>query len=652
MEPDRISDVRHNTGLLELLQILVLALSVTGLCYYCYYLMAPWIWSQNIPFRPEDLMPLVLEAAAEHDGIEIYVLYVMVFLSSFTTLFLSRFVDRIPLKSAQIIIFAFCAIISFFYIRAIGFTPPMSNVTALTLTAIFQKSLLPFLISAVFLACMLYLRLKSPRTVTLLSAILLVPICFIATTPISRYDYSFIFSPTLRLLNGAALRDIYFQYDLLPSLLALPWMKLGLDLNWFQVLGQAAYFFAILGAFILSGRLFQRKELSIVLLLALVLTRIYASPWDVVYCFQVTPLRLDLWLPLLAVVYFRGPYHWSAGLVCGLLILLLKSFGIIYTLAYVQLLITLFAISVLDNGTRASFLRDLADFGKRCMKPLAIILCAFTASHLLLHNPEIPDYSGFYRKIGIGFIQISSTSFYWYIPAMISTVFILLFRLRSIVSSTYLTSGLLLTYCAIGNSIYFFGRSHEHNILNISIVLMFLCFFLLDLISRLVHEHSAHKGSFSILRRHGSLCAAIVIVLGVIVYYSDNITEKSALQITQISKGQTIFPLEYDPKPYTAFLNQTRAFTNNSKKVYFVGGQDFEFYYYGGYTPVGYCNPFLTWFFTQDLTRFLQGLLDNGYYLVCSKNMKFLLANLSYNSANNLDQSVVVSKSLQQGHLQ
>lgn len=627
---------------------MVLSMAVAGLFYYCYFLLAPWIWSQNIPFKPEDLTPLVLEAAAEHDGVEIYALYIMVFVSSITALLLSRFVDCIPLKSSRIII-TFCAFAAYFYCLTIGFNPPMSNVATLSLTAIAQKSLPIILISLTFLALMFYLQKRSPRAVLIISAIMLVPVCFIATSPISRFDYSFIFSPALRLINGAAISDIYFQYDLLPSLLAVAWMKLGFDLNWYQVLGHTSYYLAILGVFIFSDRLFQRKELSIVLLVALVLIRIYASQWDVVYCFQVTPLRLDLWLPLFAVVYRLGPYHWSAGLVCGLLILLLKTFGIIYTLAYIQLLITLFVVEFINNGTRNSFSHDLWKYGRRCIKPITLIFCAAVASFLLFHNAEYANYSGYYQKLGIGFIQISPTSFYWYILAMISTVFILLFRLRSIVSSTYLTSGLLLTYCAIGNSIYFFGRSHEHNILNISIVLMFLCFFLLDLISRFLREEPAENGAFSILRRHGSVCTALLIVLAVIMYYSDTIAEKGAIQIARISQGQTIFPLEYDPKPYTTFLNQTRAFTNNSSKVYFVGGQDFELYYYGGYTPVGYCNPFTTWIFNKDLTRYLQGLLNNGYYLICSSSMKYLLANLQYDSAVDIGSSIVVSKLLQQG---
>ena len=286
----------------------------------------------------------------------------------------------------------------------------------------------------------------------------------------------------------------------------------------------------------------------------------------------------------------------------------------------------------------------MLDYAKQCATPLAIILFAFATAYFLFKNNEFPNYSGYYQKIGIGFIQISSTSFYWYILAMLSTVVILLFKLRNRVSSTYLVSGFLLTYCAIGNSIYFFGRSHEHNILNISIVLLLLCFFMLDLISQSLNEGLVSKGSVSLYRRYATLCAASVILVAIMVYYSDNIEEKTTIQIAQGAKGQMIFPLEPDQSVYPVFLNRVKALTNNSSKVYFVGGPDFEFYYYGGYAPVGYCNPFTTWIFTKDLNRFLQGLLDDGYYLVCSAKMKFMLSNLHYNDATELGHTVVVAK--------
>lgn len=84
--------------------------------------------------------------------------------------------------------------------------------------------------------------------------------------------------------------------------------------------------------------------------------------------------------------------------------------------------------------------------------------------------------------------------------------------------------------------------------------------------------------------------------------------------------------------------------TGSSSKVYFVGGPDFEFYYFGGYSPVGYCNLFSTWIFTKDLTRFLQGLLDNGYYLFYDSTMKYLLPSLQFNNTDNIGSRAVITK--------
>jgi len=61
-----------------LAETLLLALSVTGLWQYIYYLLAPWIWRQNMPFKPEDITPWMLKVIGQ-DGIEIYALYILVF---------------------------------------------------------------------------------------------------------------------------------------------------------------------------------------------------------------------------------------------------------------------------------------------------------------------------------------------------------------------------------------------------------------------------------------------------------------------------------------------------------------------------------------------------------------------------------------------
>lgn len=643
MASESITTDLHRNDLRELFQIAVLGLSVSGLCYYIYYLLAPWIWDQNILYRPENITPWILMYTAEHDGVEIYALYILMFVNIITTATLSLLMRSSTEKRTQHSLLVLCAIISCIFFKTIGFTPPMNTLQKTPLIEVISLSL--FFVAVIFslVAILYYLQLRSNRWLTPAVAIMLIPVCFIATSPISWDDYTYIFAPALQLLKGTAIHDIYFQYDLLPSLLATIWMKLGLNLNTFQVLGQAAYYIAILWVFLLSRQLFKKKELAIFLVVALILGRIYASPRDVITSFQVTPLRLDLWLPLLVVIYYLGPYHWLVGLICGLLILLIKNFGIIYSLAYIQLLITLFAARFYDRNIKVSLWQSMLEYGKHCWLPVMIIASFASASRILFRNSEFGNYSAYYQKLSIGFLHISPNSFYWYAPVLFSIVIILLFRTRQLLSPAYLATGLMLTYCAIGNSIYFFGRSHEHNILNIAIVLLFLLFFLLDLISRFLDENAENGVPMQLTRSNGIIVVAAVILSVMVVFYTGNILDKTGIQFINARKGQLIYPHDFTENPLLCDVNSIRNVTHSSR-VYFVSGFDFDCYYYGGYTPIGYCNPFKTWIFSAELNRFLQGLLDNGYYLVCSGDMKYLLADLHYNYYVPIGNTVVVAK--------
>lgn len=631
-------------GFGELFQTTLLALSAAALCYFCYFFLSPWIWRQNIPFNPESITPWILEWTSEHDGIEIYALYILMFVNCVTAAALAWVLGSCAGKWGRIVIASLGTVVAGFYFSTIGFTPPMASIQNTPFREVIEKSL--FLMAVIFplVVVVYFLQLRSKRWAAALVGLILAPVCFVATESISWFDYSFVFAPALRLLNGAALHDIYFQYDLLPSLLAAGWMQLGLDLNAFQILGQAGYYVVILGVFLLSEKLFRKKALAIFLVTALILMRIYASPWDAVQCFQVTPLRLDMWLVLVVVVFYLGPYHWSAGLVCGLLILLLKNFGVIYSIAYLQMLITLGAVGYFDSNKGISLSGYLVAFSRRCFVPIMLIVLSGITGYLVFRNSTYGNYSNYYQKLGIGFIQIAANSFYWLVPPVISIVLILLFRLRRSVSAKYMSTGFLLVFCAIGNSIYFFGRSHEHNIINISISLLFVFFLLLDLIERFQNDGNVKTVFISFLRRYVVNGTSIVLIAAIIVCYSQSIAKKSGVQIRNIGKGQLIYPSKTDLSAMYEYFSAIRAITGNSNKVYFINSSDFAFYYYGGFTPVGFCNPFLTWIFASDLNRFLQGLLDDGYYLVTSGEMKYQLTNLRYNNVNNIGSSVVVAK--------
>ena len=72
-----------SNGTLNLLEITVLATAVAGLLYYGFFLLAPWIWSQNLPFRPEEIAVWQLLWLEDRDGIELYALYILMFLDLF-----------------------------------------------------------------------------------------------------------------------------------------------------------------------------------------------------------------------------------------------------------------------------------------------------------------------------------------------------------------------------------------------------------------------------------------------------------------------------------------------------------------------------------------------------------------------------------------
>ncbi len=590
----------------SLIELILVASGVSGILYFLYFKLAPWIWRQNIHFQPAELTPWILEHTAEHDGVETYALYILSFTNIFCAFITTRLAAVADSSKLRLTQYSMLTVIASIYIAHIGFIPPMCSLNGpLPLKAVLQG----LAICAIMMLLVLLVRKvhqRSPGAAIIILAILLIPVCFIATAPVSRYDYSYIFAPALRLINGAPLSEIYFQYDLFISLIAAAWMKLGLDLNGFLCIGQAGYYAALIAVFLVSRKLFQDKDLSLLLIAALVLARIYSTPWDVVLCFQVTPFRLDLWILLIALLLGRGPFHWSIGLLCGILIIFHKTFGIIYCFAYLQLLITLQIIEFCDRDRSASLSFHLLKFAKVISIPLAFMSTSWLVGLLIFWNDAFRDYSGYYMTIGIGFMQITAISFYWYVFPVLSMVFIMLIKLRHSLPPRYLAAGFLLIYCAIGNSIYFFGRSHENNILNIAIVLIFVLFLLFDLVARGMNGgdpmHTAVP-AFARLRVWGPAVATIAVLS---VYYSPSIAQKVVTQFANAAKGQFIYPEDLKfQEDAIRFSGAIRMATGDSEKVYFVGGKDFDMCYYGGFKPMGFCNPFTTWIFSNDLNTYL-----------------------------------------------
>lgn len=628
------------------LELILIGSSVSFLVYSLFYQFSDLIWSFNLKIPPHELIPPVRAYIFEHDGIEAYVLYSFMFVIIVSTYIITHLITGIKNKTTYLFLLSALLITSSLYLFKIGFYPPMDSVSPKGFDMLFL-----FGIGVTIGLCFLIDKYLKGILFWIAPVIILIPICFIAIGPISVIDYSFVLAPAMKMLDGAPLSEIYFQYDLLLSLLAAFWMKMKLDINQFQVLGQLSFYLFFIGALFFAKRFFSNQKLALLLLISLVLTRYYSIAAEPVSLFQITPLRLDLWLILLLLVNFKGAYHWIAGAFIGFLIITHKNLGLIYLISYLELIFALFSIEVIQSIYNKEFNADAFKtiFKKHItlsLKNILIIVGSILIS-ILLFKGFIAESALIYQRLGIGMIQIAKDSFYWYVPVLFSLVFVLLLKFKDTLSTQYFNSGLLILFLAFGNSMYFFGRSHEHNILNASGALILTLFLLFDLLGQeevvlqiAVKKEASKKNKPTAvkpetkfdLKKIAISALPILFILGTGYFYSDRISSKLKTQQKNYKNAQFIYPMENVPTPND--FATIKKLTNNSKNVYFLNYRtDFLYYYYGNYSPVGYFNPCSAWVLKDDLASFLQVLLDQNYYIVTTTlpNIADLLPKLKYN---------------------
>ncbi len=290
----------------------------------------------------------------------------------------------------------------------------------------------------------------------------------------------------------------------------------------------------------------------------------------------------------------------------------------IYLLSYVELLACLFLIDFFTGISKKKLnLKALKSLAVKCTFPHLLnfgIITGFIILSGILFKGFLSESAVLYQRIGIGMIPIAGNSFYWHMPVLFGAAFVLLISRRKHLPSRYFETGLLMLFLAIGNSMYFFGRSHENNIINISGLLIFVLFLLFD----------ALKKKFVLYALPALLIASLAF------FYSDRITGRVSSQYKNMKNAKFICPFNGIPPDLSVIKN----LTDNSKKVYFLDYQsDFIYYYYGSYQAMGYYQPCSAWVFKSELKDFLQKLLSQDYYLVIMNvsQVSEIIPGLNYN---------------------
>jgi hypothetical protein len=439
--------------------------------------------------------------------------------------------------------------------------------------------------------------------------LLLIPVCFLPVTQPSYSDLACILAPALRLRLGFPPSAIYFQYDLFPSLVAVGWHRLGGDPFTFSFCTRFSFLLLLAGCFLAARRLFAEPRLAALLLVALGAVRVYAIIPDANFYPQVTPLRLDLWILPLAAALLFGLEHWTVGLVLGSVCFFARSFGMIYLGSYALALTAEFLARRRAAKQPLSFWRDAASSLHRTA-PALILLAAGPVPAWLAVGSPLSGAALHYHRLGLGMMRISPSSFYWLIAPGLAATGWLAFSLRAVLPEKRAQAALFAVALAIGNSIYFFGRSHEQNLLNISASLLFCLFLGLDLAG--VTLSAGSRWAHAALRALAWLALLLVAFL-----YSGRIFQKVGIQVATVTRGEPVPNLQ-DPGPIRCGEIAAAA---PDRRVFVFSPYDYWFYERCGWVPVGYIQPLLLQTMRAGLVLQLNQLLDKGYKIVVPKNV-------------------------------
>jgi len=484
----------------------------------------------------------------------------------------------------------------------------------------------------------------SPFVGRLVIAETIILCCFVPFGDISYYDYSYIMAPALKVLQTGKISGAFFQYDILPSIPAMYILKTGGGPYDYRTVGQISMFVFFVATFVVARRFFTHKSLAFVLLAVMLIMRLFMNLNEVTNAPQVTSIRLDWWLLLFAAAYFWGLKDFKLGICLAFLVVLLNSFGVIYFACYLLLvgflLLLQFYNNYMEDGTLPNQ-QVFTDWVKTYATNIGLGLGGLVL-HWLITGNIVNESISIYKDFQLGMLPVLQDSLYWYFAGIFVFCFALLLVFKNRFQENYWNASLLLLFLFIGNSIYFFGRSHENNIVNISGTLLFVVVLCSDILLQLFTE----EGQPLSFKKKLAGLAPFAFIFLVLMLADANMFAANTTAYKKYLKEKTEYNQSF---PSDLDLKVIGDVTNHSKKVYFMiyGGSDFFLYYKGGYEVPTKFVPIDTWMLKSEKIDYANKLLEQGYYVVAVNGddifKKDFLPYLKYK--NVLSENVYVSYS-------
>jgi hypothetical protein len=580
-------------------RLVAVTLTLTGMLHLVFFHFAKQIWAMQEDIPLQAVTSWSRWAMLDRDGVEPQVLLLLTLVLCVLTVLGMQWLKHAP-RLLHMVLMTACLMFGVIFVVGVPLQAPLAQTARLWRYVLVVEA-------GIFLAALVARWATRQRGLHFILAAALVPVCFLEASLPSHADLSCILAPALKLRLGFSPAQIYMQYDYLLALLAVGWHWIGGEPFAFSRVTQGSYYLLLVASFLLARRMFQEQRLAGMLLVALCVVRIYSIPGDANVWPQTTPLRLDLWILLLAPALVLGLRHWSVGLVAGLIYFFARSFGILYLGSYALALSVDFLLRHFDAEEHIPFWREIAAYARPMAAGLVFVGAGLLAARWVFGN-QVSDALLTYQRLRLGMMRITPESFYWWIAPALAATGWLAFSLRGVIGQRRAGASIFLLTLSIGNSIYFFGRSHEGNLLNISAPLLFTVFLGMDLAIL-----AWQAGPVWV---HRCVHAAPWLALAIVgFFYSGQIVEKIHTQFEWAARRQAL--PEHD-QTGTIDCQEIAAVAKDSR-VFVYDLADYWFYEQCGYVPPGYVQPILLQPLRAKLVEQLNQLLNARYKIIVPK---------------------------------
>jgi hypothetical protein len=553
-----------------------------------YLRLADWMHRYSPPTDPARVNPWLRGWVHEHDGIETVVMMLVVTAVLGVGLVIAHWVERIPWFPwwpVQLACFVPAGSV-LFQMQSSNFTPPptLAGKLAVGFGALVVVGL-GWLVVRVTQS-----RPWLGRGLLVISFLVLSALVLMTANPPAIFDYGFFIGPALKLAQGEALGSFYLQYNLLGTYLFRLMMAFRLHVHQMQaVLGLV--FAAWIGLYyLLAKRLMENRFLVFLFVIALLLWRLVAIDGGPTFYPQVGFFRMDLWVVLALMVQRFGFASRATAAAFALGYLADNVFGFLFFVFYLA----------------ALFLTLVVEWRAGC-KPALRVLLGLAAPLVVVLAFQLWTFGGLtspagkvYQDVHVGFLPISPQSMFWGI------VMVLLVAMGPIAldpDPKRRATGLFLYAFAATMLLYFYGRSHDHNLLNVSGIWVLIAFVALD---RLVH--------FGLPRVLGPLLATLVVCVTAVTT-AEASKPKSTLLEARFKRGVLIEPTQLDrdigiqPDPFAPYRSDI-------DRVFLFAKDDAYLNYRYGLQQVGFFAPFYASVFAEQTAEFVRGLVAGGTRVV------------------------------------